>query len=233
MINGNFIKNWIPNKKNQDEIEYENILRIIQEQDLYIDWDIFKRIYNWKASRSKKYLDEKNKELYISAFKEISDLNDGEKINFFKDNKRRKKLPGILEPIASTILHFKYPDKFPIRDVRTVGTLRDKGLLRKKKISYNDYRVEILRIYEICKGEFSLREIDRALFTYNEKKELLISFLEGKKSIDDVAKNLKNPHERKMELIMDLENNFKEKLDKLNNLKNKLSSLLLKKSQTS
>ena len=85
MINRNFIKNWIPNKKNQDEIDYENILRTIKEQDLYIDWKTFERIYNWRASRSKNYLDKKNKELYISAFKEISDLTDEEKINFFKN----------------------------------------------------------------------------------------------------------------------------------------------------
>jgi len=224
MINGNFIKNWIPNKENPDEIEYKNILRTVQEQDLYIDWDIFERIYNWKASRSKNYLDKKNKELYISAFKEISDLNDVEKINFFKQTKQRKKLPGILEPIASTILHFMYPDQFPIRDVRTVGTLRDKGLLRTKKISYNDYRAEIFKIYNNCEGEFSLRQIDIALFTYNEEKELLLRVLEGKKSFTDVAKHLIIPQERKMELIMDLENNFKEKLVKLNNLKNELSS---------
>jgi len=224
MINGNFIRNWIPNKKNQDEIEYENILGTIQEQDLNIDWKTFERIYNWKASRSKNYLDKKNKELYVSAFKEICDLNDEEKINFFfKETKQRKKLPGILEPIASTILHFKHPDKFPIRDVRTVGTLRDKGLLKTKKISYNDYRTEIFKIYDKCKRKFSLRQIDRALFTYNEKKELLISVLEGKKSIDDAAKHLITPQERIIELIMDLENNSKEKLVKLNNLKNELS----------
>ncbi len=224
MINGNFIKNWIPNKENPDEIEYKNILRTIQEQDLYIDWDIFERIYDWKASRSKNYLDKKNKELYISAFKEISDLKDEEKINFFKETKQRKKLPGILEPIASTILHFMYPDKFPIRDVRTVGTLRDKGLLRRKKISYNDYRAEILKIYKNCKREFSLRQIDIALFTYNTQKELLLRVLEGKKSLTDIPINLINPQERKMELIMDLENNFKEKLVKLNDLKKELSS---------
>ena len=233
MIDGNFIKNWIPYKKNSDEIEYENILKTIQDQGSYIDWDVFIRIYDWKASRSKNYLDTENKELYTSAFKEISDLDDVEKINFFKETKQRKKLPGILEPIASTILHFMYPDKFPIRDVRTVGTLRDKGLLRAKKISYNDYREEIFKIFNNCKGEFSLREIDRTLFTYNEKKELLISVLKGKKSIDNVAKNLKNHQERIIELILDLENDFKEKLVKLNGLKNELSSLLLNKSQKS
>ena len=223
----------MPIKENPDEIEYKKILKTIQEQDLLIDWDIFERIYDWKASRSKNYIDKKNKELYISAFKEICDLKDKEKINFFKETKQRKKLPGILEPIASTILHFTYPDKFPIIDVRTVGTLRDKGLLKTKTISYNDYREEIFKIFNNCKGEFSLRKIDRALFTYNEKKELLLRVLEGKKSFTDVAIDSLFPQERKMELIMDLENNFKEKLVKLNNLKNELSSLLLNKSQKS
>ena len=96
--------------------------------------------------------------------------------------------------------------------------------MRRKKISYNDYRAEIFKIYDNCKGEFNLRQIDKALFTYNEEKELLLRVLEGKKSFTDVAKHLIIPQERKMELIMDLESNFKEKLVKLNNLKNELSS---------
>lgn len=100
-------------------------------------------------------------------------------------------------------------------------------------IRYNDYREEIFKIFNTCKGEFSLRKIDRALFTYNENKELLLRVLEGKKSFTDVAIDLLFPQERKMELIMDLENNFKEKLVKLNSLKNELSSLLLNKSQKS
>ena len=222
MINSRFIKNWIPDDKdNPEEDEYKDILKIIQGQDLRIDKETFQKLYDWKARRSKKYLDLNNYKLYESAFKEISDLEDEEKIKFYMKTKERKKLSGILDPVASTILHFMYPDKFPIKDVRTVGTLRDKDLLG-EKVSYKDYRAEIFKIYDNCKGEFSLRQIDRALFTYNEKKELLLRVLEGKKSIDDVAKHLIAPQKRIMELIMDLENHFKEKLLKLNNLKTEL-----------
>lgn len=223
MINSRFIKNWIPDDQNNPEEEmYKSILKTIQGQDLRINKETFQDLYDWKAARSKKYLEvEKNYKLYESAFKEIHDLKDEEKIKFYLKTKERKKLPGILEPIASTILHFMYPDKFPIRDIRTVETLRDKGLLT-GKVSYNDYRTEIFKIYDNCKGEFSLHQIDRALFTYNEKKELLISVLEGKKSIDDVAKHLIDPQERIMELIKDLENHFKERLLKLNDLKAEL-----------
>ena len=223
MIDEKFIRNWITFEQDDDEKEYKDVIGIIKEQDKNIDWDIFERIYNWKASRSKNYLEKENKDLYISAFKEIYNLNDEEKINFYKETKQRKKLPGILEPIASTILHFMYPDKFPIRDVRTVGTLIDKELLH-TKISYNDYRTEIFKIYDNCKGKFTLRQIDKALFTYNEEKEKLLRVLEGKKSFSDVGIRLKNPRERKMELINDLDRNFRKKLEKLNELKKELES---------
>jgi len=230
MINSKFIKNWIPefslreidNKKKDEEDEYSGILKTIKEQDLCIDKATFQKLYDWKAKRSKKYLEvEDNYELYESAFKEILDLKDEEKIRFYLKTNERKKLPGILEPVASTILHFMYPDKFPIRDVRTVETLRDKGLLT-GKVSYNEYRKVIFEIRKNCGEEFSLREIDRALFTYNEKKELLLKVLEGKKLIDDITKDLIDPQERIVELIRDLENHFKEKLLKLNDLKTEL-----------
>jgi len=223
MINRSFIKNWIPDDQdNPQEGEYKVILKTIQEQDLRIDKKTLEKLYNWKAARSKKYLEkEKNYKLYESAFEEICDLEDEKKIKFYLETKERKKLPGILEPIASTILHFMYPDKFPIKDVRTVETLRDKGLLA-GKVSYNEYRKVISEIHKNCKGEFSLRQIDRALFTYNEKKESLISVLEEKKLIDEVAKHLIDPQERIMELIKDLENHFKGRLLKLNDLKAEL-----------
>ena len=213
MINRIFIKNWIPDDRgNLQEEEYKSILKKIQEQKLRIDKETFQKLYDWKARRSKKHLEvENNYALYESAFKEINDLKDEEKIKFYLKTKERKKLPGVLEPVASTILHFMYPNKFPIRDVRTVGTLRDKGLLT-GKVSYKEYRKVIFEVHKNCGGEFSLREIDRALFTYNEKKELLINVLEGKKPIDEVGKHLIEPQERILELIKDLENHFKGRL---------------------
>ena len=227
MINSRFIRNWIPddkidNKKKKEEDKYNEILETIKEQDLRIDKATFQDLYDWKAARSKNYLEVKdNYELYESAFKEILDLKDEEKIKFYKKTNERKKLPGISEAVASTILHFMYPDKFPIRDVRTVETLRDKGLLT-GKVSYNEYRKVIFEIRKNCGGEFSLRKIDRALFTYNEKKELLLKVLEEKKLIDGVKKDLIDPQERVSELIKDLEKYFKEKLLKLNDLKTEL-----------
>lgn len=225
MINNRFIKNWIPDDRdNPEENDYKAILKTIQEQDLRIDKATFQDLYDWKARRSKKHLEvEDNYELYESAFKEIHDLKDEEKIKFYRKTNERKKLPGILDPVASTILHFMYPDKFPIKDVRTVETLRDKGLLT-GKVSYNKYRKVIFEIRKNCGGEFSLREIDRALFTYNERKELLIKALEERKLIDGVKKDLIDPQERILELIRDLENHFKKRLLKLNDLKTELGT---------
>ncbi len=215
MIDKDFINNWMPIKLKPSENKYREILQKIQEQAGTIDWDIFKEIYNWKASRSKNYLNKNIPEIYISAINEIRGLEDEEKINFFKKTPQRKKLPGILEPIASTILHFMYPDKFPIRDIRTVTTLKDKGLLKKPKITYNDYRVEIYKIRDTCHREFKLRKIDIALFSYSEEKEKLVKVLDDKKSFSSVGENFKLPQERKKELIKDLKQDFKIKLGKL------------------
>lgn len=215
MIDDDFITNWTPVKPKPSEDKYQNILQKIQEQGGSINWTIFKEIYNWKASRSINYLNENIKEIYMSAINDILDLEDNEKINFFKKTPQRKKLSGILEPVASTVLHFLYRNKFPIIDIRTVTTLKDRGLLKKPKISYNDYRAEIYKIRDYCHGKFGLRKIDIALFSYSEEKGKLLKVLEGKKPLSSVGKNFKHPKERKKELITDLKKDFEIKLRKL------------------
>ena len=58
MINSRFIKDWIPDDKdNQEEDKYKAILKTIQEQDLRIDKKTFQDLYDWKAARSKRYLE--------------------------------------------------------------------------------------------------------------------------------------------------------------------------------
>ena len=89
-------------------------------------------------------------------------------------------LPGVGIPVGSTILHFIYPENFPIIDERTIKSLqyfeyldRDKsvGQLRDNPESYNKYRNTILKIQNDCKEEWNLRQIDKALFAF-EKYEL-------------------------------------------------------------
>jgi len=81
-------------------------------------------------------------------------------------------LYGIGVPVASTILHFMYPDRYPIMDVRTVEVLNFAGYLKSKQRNQRQYipfRATILALMQ--QYRCSLREIDRALFAY-DKKEL-------------------------------------------------------------
>ncbi len=186
MIKKEFIKRWIPDdSKNEFEHQYNKLkekVKIEISKSKTLKEETFKEIYGWKTrNRSKRHLDSDLK-LYTKAISRL--LNEP---NIEKKIKTIADLSGIRFPVASTVLHFIYPEDFPIIDVRTVKVLWDKGMLDRKlgdKINdYITYREKILKIKEICK-EFSIRSIDRALFTYSEKKEALNRMIGEKKKID-------------------------------------------------
>jgi hypothetical protein len=80
-------------------------------------------------------------------------------------------LPGVGVPVASTILHFLYPERFPIMDVRTAEVLYFSAKLIKSKQrdsnNYDPFRVAIMNIHQKCSG-CSLREIDRSLSAFHK-----------------------------------------------------------------
>jgi hypothetical protein len=80
------------------------------------------------------------------------------------------RLYGIGSPVGSTILHFMYPNSFPIIDIRTAKTLHYAGRIESSLTDfahYTPFRAEMLKIAGENPG-FSLREIDRALFAYHK-----------------------------------------------------------------
>jgi len=223
LIDKDFIKRWIPDdSKNEYENDYNEIIERIKfevSEIKTIKQETFQDIYKWKTrNRSKRHLNS-DLNLYTNA---ISKLLNQQSIK--KKIEIIAGLNGIRFPVASTILHFLYPNVFPIIDVRTVNVLWEKGSINKKFgdsiKDYITYRELIMKIKENCK-EFSLRQIDRAIFTYNEKKEALTRMIGEKKKINifDVQKKLKISHELIEELINDLKNEFQEKLKILEKLK--------------
>ena len=84
-------------------------------------------------------------------------------------------MPGVRIAVASTILHFIYPNKFPIIDVNTIKALKEFGYydtsinigkLRDSPEAYNNFRKKILNIQKILGNSWSLRRIDKALFAF-------------------------------------------------------------------
>lgn len=82
-------------------------------------------------------------------------------------------LKGIGPPIASTILYFAYPDKFPIMDRRVIETLRHsnyKDSLKKARSPTNYERLRKIELEISKRAGCSLRKRDKALFAYHKKE---------------------------------------------------------------
>jgi len=74
--------------------------------------------------------------------------------------------------MASVVLHFMFPDTYPIYDVRTVEALNYFGYLESKTVSHKRYTKFCKVLNEIKRyvDNYSLREIDRALFAFHKQK---------------------------------------------------------------
>ena len=146
-----------------DEYEYNNIIKLVKndiETQHTITESTFERILNWKSARSKGNIRKQKYEEYKNTFTEILSIEN--KLEQLKD------LYGIGVSIASTILHFIYPDDYPIVDFRTIEALQLLGCIDKDvKMSdirdtiegYHIYRSIILEISKKVKR--NLREIQK------------------------------------------------------------------------
>jgi len=167
-----FIDKW--SNIDVEEYEYNNIIELVKndiETEHTIIESTFERIMNWKSARSKGYTSKREYEEYENTFTKILSV----------ENKLEKldDLFGIGVPIASTILHFIYPDNYPIIDFRTIEALQFLGYINKDiKVSdikgtikgYYSYRSIIMEIAKKVKR--TLREIDKALFKFHKIKSL-------------------------------------------------------------
>jgi hypothetical protein len=118
----------------------------------------------WKSKRPVKH--------YRS--KENDDFTVKEITKFAFDTKSEKAriesllaLKGISWPVASTILHFCFPEKYPIMDRRVIWALTG----RKKPPSYNfdfwqKYCVEINKLSQ--KHGLPIRTVEKALWKYSK-----------------------------------------------------------------
>lgn len=174
-IDNRFIECWEPkyDEIEGDEQDYKRLLDLVSS-DLCsfgtLSLETFLQVFRWKgAMRVIRHVRLNEYEsLYAPAFRralgaqvelKLAELLEGD-----------KKLPGIGAPTGSTLLHFMCPDVVPIIDFRTVEVLHAAGLLKSRSNQYENYtsfRLAIEKIRASCPS-YSLREIDRALFTFHK-----------------------------------------------------------------
>ena len=172
-IDDDFIKQWHPRYveayKTDDEPDYQQLLPVVAAEigsNKTLEKETFTRILHWKSPRLKGIVRLSRYETdYAPAIRRSVEVTD--------DAVRLRvltNLHGIATPTASTILHFIYPDRFPILDIRTVDILHMAGLIgdvRKTDTAYPAFRAAILGLQQQFPW-WNLRQIDRALFAYHK-----------------------------------------------------------------
>jgi thermostable 8-oxoguanine DNA glycosylase len=170
IINKEFIKEWSHRYDNanigDDETEYNRIAEKVQSEisnSNTISYDTFFDIIEWKSQRAKGKINTDSFDLYQTAIRLVLDIPDALKPGLLVW------LDGIEIPVASTILNFMYPDRFPIVDFRVTEVLNDAGLLNSYTISKKTYRIYKSVIEDIVNDTgCDIRTIDRALFAYHK-----------------------------------------------------------------
>ena len=171
IIDKNFVIDWHPRYDEigigDDYIEYKDLLQEVSKDisQGFISELTFSKILEWKSPRVKGKIRKDDFEYYNEGIKHVLKSPECEKLQILED------LQGIGVPVASTILNFIYPDKFPIMDVRVTEVLCDFGYLKVKSRSpknYIKFREVILTIVQ--ESDCSMRELDRALFAYHKLK---------------------------------------------------------------
>lgn len=165
-----FIERWQKQfaSSPQDQAAYEELVLKVKhdrEKHGYITKPTFIRLINWKSPRIRPIFEKRGFAEYRAGIKKCMAADDSEKMIILDE------LHGIGAPVASTILHFTYPDKFPIIDVRTAEALCSLGYIESPKVNtkrYTAFRDAVLCIQKLH-PQFTLRQIDMALFAYDKK----------------------------------------------------------------
>jgi hypothetical protein len=168
-IDRRFVSKWHPryDETESDEAEYKALVALTSsdlKEYRTLTEKTFRRILNWKSPRVKGIVRLNEFPVYKEGVGAAYDVGENEKLRVLLQ------LYGVGAPVASTILHFMYPDSFPIIDIRTVETLHCAGRIKHCSTDasgYAPFRTEMLSILRQI-SPFTLRELDRALFAYHK-----------------------------------------------------------------
>lgn len=128
----------------------------------YLNKDMFLRLCCWKSQRPKRHYIKNEEQRIIKITRFAFSTND--------ENERIEALMtlyGVRYPVASTILHFAFPDKYPIMDFRVIESL---GWEKPNYYSFKFWEKYCNKIRELSKQyDVPIRTIDKALWTYSKE----------------------------------------------------------------
>jgi thermostable 8-oxoguanine DNA glycosylase len=173
IIDREFVQHWSEKYDTKfeggyDQSEEKKIRDWLSDQGepKYLNKEYFVRLGRWKTKRQtsnyKSNEESKIIEVTRSAYQSSDALI---KLNILKT------LRGVKVAVASTILHYLHPNRFPIFDYHARTTLKIAGLWsRSEKDDSDQAWLEYTAIMQELANrlEVSLRELDKALFAYDK-----------------------------------------------------------------
>ena len=130
----------------------------------FLDRGRFIKIGLWKSKRPKKKY-ESNDDLVVGEITRFSFATNSEEARI----KSLMVLNGVSYPLASVILHFAFPNKYPIMDFRAIWSL---GWQQPKYYTFDFWQKYCKEIKKISgKTGESIRAIDKALWEYSKENQ--------------------------------------------------------------
>lgn len=131
----------------------------------YLTKEKFMQICLWKAPRGKRHYENNDEE----TIKEVT------KFCFSAETEMARIKPltilnGVSYPVASTILYFAFPDRYPIIDFRAIWSL---GWKQPSSYAYEYYAKKYCpEIRKIAKQySLDIRTVDKALWQYSKENQ--------------------------------------------------------------
>ncbi len=127
----------------------------------YLDKEKFVQLGRWKTRRqTKNYLRNSEKFIQATTQKALKTKDEKTKIETLMQ------LHGVAWAVASVILHFAFPEQYPILDFRAIWSM---GLRQPKSYSFNFWQQYVTRFRKL-RDETNLpaRTLDRGLWMFSK-----------------------------------------------------------------
>ena len=149
--------------KPKNRVVEEEMKRLLKKQR-YLRREDLIRIGNWKSERAKRhYENEENDDLTVREITHFSFNAKSEKARI----KSLLTLKGVGWPVASAILHFAFPSKYPIWDFRVL-----KSLDWPKPYNFDLWEKYCDEINKISKKyKLPIRTVEKALWKYSKENQ--------------------------------------------------------------
>jgi hypothetical protein len=150
----------------QDKTEEERLKKNFKGQRYLTQRNLYD-ILIWKSPRIKHYARE-NKPSKITEITRNSFAEEDEKCRIESLLGQKGGLRGVGYPVASVILHFAFPDKYPIMDFRVIRSLKMNQPPSYKFAFWENYCKTIRCLSK--KYGLSIRMIDKALWKFDKEQ---------------------------------------------------------------